>query len=628
MIDETQHDTSRQWALTLGALGVVFGDIGTSPLYALRECFSEHFGIPVTTDNVLGILSLIIWSLIGIVFIKYMFFVMRADNKGEGGILALLALAVPSGKTSGGRKRWLILFGLSGAALLYGDGMITPAITVLSAIEGLRVATPLFNEYIVVITVAILATVFYFQSFGTYKIGFVFGPVILIYFALMAALGLPQIFAAPYVLHALNPYYAFELFLHYGWEVFWVLGSVFLAVTGCEALYADMGHFGRLPIRIGWIYVVFPALVINYLGQGALLIADPKAVTNPFFLLAPGWALYPTVIVATMASIIASQALISGVFSLTSQAISMGFCPRLQIVHTSSREIGQIYIPSMNWALMLTTIWLVLEFRTSSNLAGAYGIAVALTMFITTFLSVIVAHRRWRWPLWRAAVVGLVLLVVDSIFLGANAIKIPHGGWFPLMMGLLVFSLMTTWKRGRRILAIRLRAQSERFSDFIKNRLPADVRRVPGTAVFMTSDPDMIPPAMARNLKHNHVIHERVVMLSLITRDVPRVHSAERATVDPCPGNLFRVTCFFGFMETPSIREVLTSMTLKGLDIPLPQITFFLGRETLIAARRPGGMAMWREHLFSFMSRNAYRATQFFHIPADQVIEIGSQIEL
>jgi KUP system potassium uptake protein len=306
----------------------------------------------------------------------------------------------------------------------------------------------------------------------------------------------------------------------------------------------------------------------------------------------------------------------------------MGFCPRLQIVHTSSREIGQIYIPSMNWALMLTTIWLVLEFRTSSNLAGAYGIAVALTMFITTFLSVIVAHRRWRWPLWRAAVVGLVLLVVDSIFLGANAIKIPHGGWFPLMMGLLVFSLMTTWKRGRRILAIRLRAQSERFSDFIKNRLPADVRRVPGTAVFMTSDPDMIPPAMARNLKHNHVIHERVVMLSLITRDVPRVHSAERATVDPCPGNLFRVTCFFGFMETPSIREVLTSMTLKGLDIPLPQITFFLGRETLIAARRPGGMAMWREHLFSFMSRNAYRATQFFHIPADQVIEIGSQIEL
>jgi KUP system potassium uptake protein len=628
MIEEKQHDTSRLWALTLGALGVVFGDIGTSPLYAVRECFSEHAGLPVTTDNVLGILSLIIWSLLIVVFIKYIFFVMRADNKGEGGILALLALAVPPGKTSGGRKRWLVFIGLFGAALLYGDGMITPAITVLSAVEGLTVATPLFNEYIIPITVIILATIFYFQSNGTSKIGFVFGPIILVYFALLAVLGLPEIVKAPYVLNAFNPYYAYELFRNYGQVVYWSLGSVFLVATGCEALYADMGHFGRLPIRLGWRYVVFPALVLNYLGQGALLISNPKAIANPFFFLAPDWALYPTVIIATMASIIASQALISGVFSLTSQAISLGFCPRLQIVHTSDREKGQIYIPTMNWALMLTTIWLVLEFRTSSNLAGAYGIAVSLTMLITTFLAAVVARQRWNWPLSRTVAVALLFLFVDIVFLGANGIKIPNGGWFPLMMGLAVFSFMTTWKRGRRILAIRLRAQSERFSDFIAHQLPADVRRVPGTALFMTSDPDMIPPAMARNLRHNHVIHERVVMLSLITRDVPRVQRADRAKVEKCRENFHRVTCFFGFMESPTINEVLAALAIKGLDIPLPEITFFLGRETLIAARRPGGMALWREHLFSFMSRNAYRATQFFQIPADQVIEIGSQIEL
>lgn len=628
MIDEKQHDSSRLWALTLGALGVVFGDIGTSPLYSVRECFSEHFGIPVTTDNVLGILSLIIWSLIIIVSIKYMLFVMRADNKGEGGILALLALAVPQGKTSGGRKKWLIFLGLFGAALLYGDGMITPVMTVLSALEGLKVATPVFNDSIVIMTVVILVTIFYFQSVGTSKIGFFFGPIILIYFAMLAILGIPHIFAAPYVFNAFNPMYAIELFPAYGMKIFWALGSVFLAVTGCEALYADMGHFGRQPIRLGWSYVVFPALVINYLGQGALLITNPHAAENPFFLLAPSWALYPVVIIATLASIIASQALISGVFSLTHQAISMGFCPRLQIVHTSSQEIGQIYIPSINWALMLSTIWLTLEFRTSSNLAGAYGLAVALTMFITTFLTIMVAYQRWRWKLWQAITAATIFLALDVVFLGANAIKIPHGGWFPLLMGLIVFILLTTWKRGRRILAIRLRTQSERFSDFIRHRLPEDVRKVPGTALFMTSDPDMIPPAMARNLKHNHVIHERVIMLSMVTREVPRVQRADRCRLETYREDLHRVTCFFGFMETPTIQEVLASISLKGLDIPLGDITFFLGRETLIAARRPGGMAMWREHLFSFMSRNAYRATQFFHIPPDQVIEIGSQIEL
>lgn len=627
MNDEKQHDSSRLWALTLGALGVVFGDIGTSPLYSLRECFSEHYHIPATTTNVLGILSLIIWSLIIVVSIKYMRFVLYADNKGEGGILALLALVLPRSKTSGGRKRWLVFLGLFGAALLYGDGMLTPAVTVLSAIEGLKVATPIFNDYIVLFTIIILAGIFYVQSVGTARIGFVFGPIILVYFVMLAALGLPQLLKSPYVLHAFNPLFAYDLFMAHGVKVFWALGSVFLAVTGCEALYADMGHFGRAPIKLGWNWVVFPALVINYLGQGALLIQNPAAVENPFYLLAPEWALYPAVIIATLASIVASQALISGVFSLTRQAIALGFCPRLQIVHTSSHEIGQIYIPAMNWALMITTIWLVIEFKSSTNLAAAYGIAVSLTMFITTSLALLVAARRWNWHPAKVFVTGVVFLFVDLVFLGSNLIKIPDGGWFPLIIAFVVFSLMTTWKRGRRILALRLRAQCERFEDFLA-REPEGVLKIPGTAMFLASDPDMIPPALARNLKHNHVIHERVIVLSLVTKDVPRITRQDRSKVD-CPREgLYRVTVSFGFMEGPTIQEVLEAIKLKGLDIQLPDITFFLGRETLIAARKHGGMALWREHLFSFMSRNAYRATQFFQIPADQVIEIGSQIEL
>lgn len=628
MIDQKQHDTTRVWALTLGALGVVFGDIGTSPLYALRECFIGHHPIPVSTDNVLGILSLIIWSLVTVVVIKYLFFVLRADNKGEGGVLALLALALPAAKTSGGRKRYLIYFGLFGAALLYGDGMITPAITVLSAVEGLKIATPIFDNYIVLISLVILVGIFALQKSGTSKIGFIFGPVITVYFAMLAALGLPQILNAPYVLHAFNPYYAYQLFANYGMHVYWGLGAVFLAVTGCEALYADMGHFGRKPIRLAWTNIVFPALVINYLGQGALLISAPAAVKNPFFLLAPEWALIPVVVMATFASVIASQALISGAFSITSQAISMGFCPRLRIVHTSSREIGQIYVPAINWTLMLATIWLVLEFKSASNLVSAYGIAVALTMSITTLLTIVVAWRRWQWPIWQLISVAAFFFTIDAAFLGANLVKIPDGGWFPLLAAGVIFSLMTTWKRGRRILAIRLRAQSERFEDFVKAELDPTVCKVPGTAVFMSSDPEMIPPAMARNIQYNHVIHERVIVLSLVTKDVPRIQRADRARIESYPRNTYRITCFFGFMESATIDEVLEAMKLKNLHIPLEDITFYLGRETLIASNRGGGMAIWREHIFSLMSRNAYRATQFFHIPPNQVVEIGSQIEL
>ncbi len=628
MDTEKQHDSSRLWALTIAALGVVFGDIGTSPLYAMRECFSPHYNIPVTTDNVLGILSLIIYSLIFVVSIKYILFVLRADNKGEGGILALLALAVPPSKTSGGSKRWLIYVGMFGAALLCGDGIITPAISVLSAVEGLKVATPMFDQYIVLITIVILTGLFYMQSIGTARIGFVFGPIIIVYFITLALLGLPHIFHSPYVFHAFNPFHAWELFQHHGMKVFWALGSVFLVVTGCEALYADMGHFGRKPLQLGWTYVVFPALVINYLGQGALILSDPKAIANPFFMMAPDWSLYPLVILVTMATVIASQALISGVFSLTRQAILMGFCPRLRIIHTSSNEMGQIFIPSMNWALMIATIWLVLEFRTSANLVGAYGIAVALTMIITTGMALVVAYRKWHWKPLTLVAIGIPMMVVDGVFVGANIDKIPQGGWFPLVAAGVVFTLMTTWKRGRRILSIRLRAQCERFDDFVEHDVNRDVHRVPGTAIFLTTDADMIPPALARNLKHNKVIHERVIMLSLTTRDVPRIARADRVRLETYRDNLFRITCFFGFMEAPTINEVLESIKLKGLDVHLPEITFFLGRETLIAAKRNGGMALWREHLFSFMSRNAYRATQFFQIPYDQVIEIGSQIEM
>lgn len=627
MTDHKQHDSSREWALTLAALGVVFGDIGTSPLYAMRECFSGHYNIPVTTDNVLGMLSLIIWSLIFTVSIKYILFVLRADNKGEGGILALLALAVPPSKTSGGRKRWLMYLGLFGAALLCGDGMITPAISVLSAVEGLKVATDAFDQYIVIITVAILSGLFYMQSLGTKKIGFLFGPIICTYFIAMVLLAIPHIFHSFYVLRAFNPWYAVEMFQNHGMKVFWAMGSVFLVVTGCEALYADMGHFGRSPIRRAWYYLVFPALVINYLGQGALILAKPEAITNPFFMLAPEWALYPLVALVTMATVVASQALISGVFSLTRQAILMGFSPRLRIVHTSMHEIGQIFIPSMNWALAIATIWLVLEFKSSSNLVGAYGIAVALTMIITTTMALVVAYRRWRWKWYTILLVGVPFLAVDGVYVGANLDKIPHGGWFPLLAAGIIFALFTTWKRGRRILAIRLRAQCERFDDFVAADV-GNVHHVNGTAMFLTTDPEMIPPALARNLKHNKVIHKRVVLLSLITRDVPRIPRAERARIESFRDNLYRVTCYFGFMETPAITEVLESIKAKDLNIPLEEITFFLGRETLIASNKAGGMALWREHLFSFMSRNSYRATSFFQIPYDQVIEIGSQIEL
>ncbi len=628
MTNHQQQDSTRAWGLTLAALGVVFGDIGTSPLYAVRESFSSRYNIPITDENVIGILSLIIWTFIFTAWLKYIYFVLRADNKGEGGILSLLALAVPPSKTSGGSKRWFIYFGLFGAALLCGDGMVTPALSVLSAVEGLSLATPVFDPYILPITITILAGLFYLQNIGTSKIGFVFGPIIFIYFLTLIALGLPQLFQTPHILYAFNPYYSYLFFETQGANGFWVMGSVFLVVTGCEALYADMGHFGRAPIRKAWKTVVFPALVINYLGQGALILNNPETARNPFFLLAPEWALYPLVILATMATVIASQALISGVFSLTRQAIALGFCPRLKIVHTSSKEIGQVFFPFMNWALMIATIWLVIEFKDSRSLVGLYGLSVSMTMSITTLFALIVAYKRWRWRFRSVALMGSLLIGLDVVYVGANLDKIPHGGFVPLTIAGIIFTLMTTWKRGRRILGIRLRSQCESFDDFVTTPLDPDVHRVRGTAIFLTTDINMIPPALARNLKHNKVIHKRVILLSLITKDVPRVPRAERAHIESHPNNLWRVTCAFGFMEAQVIHEVLQSLRLGGLDVDLKDVTFFVGRETLIASRKAGGMAIWREHLFSFMSRNAYRAPSFFQIPYDQVIEIGSQIEL
>lgn len=628
MNDLTQNESRRTWALTLGALGIVFGDLATSPLYSLRECFSEHYGIAPTPENILGVLSMIIWSLIIIVFVKYILFVLKADNKGEGGILSLLALAVPMSQFPTGYRRWIIYIGLFGAALLYGDGMITPAISVLSAMEGLKIATPVFEPYVIPITIAILAYLFYFQSSGTSKIGFIFGPIMLIYLFMIAVLGAGQIIYAPAVLWAINPIHAARYFHQNGFSGIWVLGSVFLVLTGCEALYADMGHFGSTPIRRAWGFIVFPSLFINYLGQGALLLQNPAAISNPFYLLAPHWALYPVLIIATLTTVVASQALISGVFSLTRQAIQLGYSPRLQIVHTSSQEIGQIYIPQMNWAVMIATIWLVLEFRTSSALAGAYGIAVSITMLITTLLAMYVAVKIWNWKIWVAVAIGTTFVMIDSVFLGANIIKIPDGGWFPLLIAAIVFTLMTTWKRGRRILAVRMRAQMRSFSDFVQKEMENPIHRIEGTAIYMTSDPEVVPPALARNFRHNQVLHKQVVLLSIMTKEVPRVEINERVEVENFPEGFHRVVCIYGFMEVPNIKEIIEACGVHGLELDMSKITFFLGRETLIAARRHGGMALWREHIFAFMSRNAQRATQFFHIPPEQVMEIGSQIEL
>ena len=606
------------------ALGVVYGDIGTSPLYAIHECFKGEHGVPVTHENVLGVLSLIFWSLTIVISIKYLVYVMRADNRGEGGILALMALATSRGGTR--RSTWVVvLLGLFGAALLYGDGMITPAISVLGATEGLEVATPAFSHFIAPITIVILIGLFMFQKRGTAGVGAIFGPVTLVWFILLSVLGIVHIVHQPKVLLALSPLHGALFLLHNHINGFLVLGAVFLVATGGEALYADMGHFGARPIRLTWFVLVLPALLLNYFGQGALLLDHPEAIRNPFYLMAPRWALYPLVIMATMATIIASQAVISGAFSLTRQATMLGFWPRVQIQHTSAKEIGQIYVPSINWVLMLATIALVLGFKSSTNLAAAYGIAVTTTMVITTALAYIVARHVWGWKLWTSLSLTIFFLIIDLAFFGANLIKVEQGGWFPLLVASGVFLLMTTWQKGRQLLGQQIRERIVPLEDFFELMRIERPHRAPGSAVFMTSNPTGTPPALLHNFEHNRVVHEQVMLLTIVTEEVSHVEDAERVSVEELPEGFVRIVAHYGFMEDPD----LVALIMRE-DTPTPPIqhtTFFLGRETLLAEGRYG-MSRWREQLFAYMSRNALRATAFFNVPPERVMELGSQVEL
>lgn len=629
-VSPLQADNSRRYlmGLTLAALGVVFGDIGTSPLYALRECFHGPHSLPLTTANVLGILSLIVWSLILVISIKYLLFVMRADNRGEGGVLALMALAAPGASSAGkGKGRILILMGLFGASLLYGDGIITPAISVLGAVEGLSVASPHFERWVMPLSVLILVLLFLPQKRGTAKLGAVLGPIILVWFGTLMVLGIWGITHHPAVLDALNPLHAVEFMITNKWEGFIALGVVILAVTGAEALYADMGHFGRRPIRIAWYTVVLPGLVLNYLGQGALLLDDPTAAVNPFFRLAPDWALYPLVILSTAAAVIASQALISGAYSITRQAVSLGYLPRMTISHTSKEEIGQIYVPFVNWALMISTIWLVLFFQTSSNMAAAYGVAVTATMVITTILTFFVAHDRWHFSYIGAAAVTLPFLLIDLSFFSASMTKLSHGGWFPLFVGVMIVTVMTTWRRGRTILAERLRSRTVPFDIFIANIKKNPPVRVPGTAIFMASSMSGAPPALVHNVKHNKVLHETVALMTVTTAEVPYVPREERFKIAQFANGFYTIAVSYGFMDTPNVPAVLLRCDTPEFRLDLSEVTYFLGRETVLATSRPG-MAIWRENLFSVMSRNAQRATAYFRIPPSQVVEIGIQIEL
>ena len=623
---------SRLLPLTLTALGVVYGDIGTSPLYAMRECFFGSHPVAPTHENVLGVLSLIIYALVLVISIKYVAIVMRADNQGEGGILALTAL-VPGLKGERGAsarlavgRPILIALGIFGTALLYGDGMITPAISVLSAVEGLEVVTPLFRPYVVPLTVSILVGLFVIQKYGTHRVGRLFGPIVIVWFATIAMLGIVWIVREPVVLSAFDPRHAIRFFGGNGLTGFAVLGAVFLVVTGGEALYADMGHFGKEPIRLAWFSLVLPSLVLNYLGQGALLLLDEKA-THPFFQLAPAWALLPLVVVATVAAIIASQALISGAFSITRQAMQLGLAPRLDVEHTSAHEIGQIYVPQVNWALMFATVFIVIGFGSSSNLAAAYGIAVTLTMVITVLLLYVVMTERWKWPKPAAVSVMATFLVIDLAFFGANALKVFQGGWVTLAVAAAIFTLMTTWSTGRRLVAERLTARAIPLEEFMATVAAIQPVRVPGTAVFMTAQPTGTPPALAHNLRYNKVLHDHVVVLTVATSQVPHVPVEDRISVQPLGHSMFNVRVQYGFMEDPNVPEALLQAREQGLHIDLDDTTYFLGRETIIVTRNKG-MAVWREKLFVLMARNAVRATAFFRLPPERVVELGVQVEM
>ena len=624
------HDKDGLGKLALGAIGVVFGDIGTSPLYAFRETFAGHHPLAPDQLHIYGVLSLIFWSMTLVVTIKYVSIIMRADNKGEGGSLALLALINRS--SSGARwTKGIVLLGVFATALFYGDSMITPAISVLSAVEGLVVVEASLSPLVLPIAVTILIGLFMIQSRGTAKVGQLFGPIMAIYFIVLSVLGMTQIVQTPSILLALNPYHAFEFFKTDGYLAFLALGSVVLAVTGAEALYADMGHFGRGPIRISWLTFVLPALMINYLGQGALILGMDaagarEAIKNPFFLLAPEMMRLPLVILATMATVIASQAVISGAFSVTQQAIQLGFIPRLRIAHTSARAAGQIYIPAVNWALMVMVILLVLTFQTSSNLAAAYGIAVTGAMLIDTALLSVVLFHLWKWNRIWAALLIAVFALVDFAYFGANLTKVPDGGWFPLLIGLIAFTLLTTWARGRKLMMDRLREAAMPISVFVKSAANS-ATRVQGTAVFMTSASDGVPHALLHNLKHNKVLHERVVLLTVSIVDFPYVDEEQRVDMQDLGQGFFRLILNYGFMEDPDVPAALRRVEDCGAQFKMMDTSFFLARQTLLPSERPG-MAVWREKLFAWMLRNAESAMEFFRLPTNRVVELGSQVEI
>lgn len=626
--DDRNHEAgSRILLLSLSALGIVYGDIGTSPIYALRECFHGSHPFPPTESNILGVLSLIFWALMIIISLKYLIYVMRADNHGEGGILALLALLAPWKKHA--RKSKVLLFiGLFGAALLYGDGAITPAISVLSAVEGLEIAAPGLKPYVLPITIAVLVLLFRFQKRGTTRIGTIFGPVMLIWFATLALLGISWIVRAPQVLAAINPAHGVVFFIHNGWRGFVVLGAVFLVVTGGEALYADMGHFGRFPIRLAWFALVLPALLLNYFGQAALILLHPEQAHQPFFNLAPDWALYPLVLLATCATVIASQAVISGAFSLTRQAVQLGQCPHVHIIQTSQEEIGQIYIPSVNWLLMVVTISLVLGFGTSSKLAGAYGVAVTTTMVITVVLAYFVAVGTWQWHPVTAGLVTVLFLTVDVVFFGANMMKIGSGGWFPLAAGGIIFTMMATWRRGKEILTQRYEEVMEPLGNFLLRIAANPPLRVPGTAVFMVKRISGTPPQLLHHLAHNQVLHEQVILLSVVTKEVPRVSAENRLEVIKMEQGVSQVIVNYGFMQSPHVPVALRECESFGLKVNLDTVSYYLAHETLIPSLKQRGMMLWREKLFSFMTRNAMPATDFFRIPPERAIELGIRIEI
>ena len=627
MTSSDSHKHRDSALLLITALGIVYGDIGTSPLYAIREAFHGPHAIPLSIPNIYGVLSLITWALLFIVSFKYIQFVMRADNDGEGGILALTALAVmQKGKTFLGKNFFLHL-GLFGAALMVGDCIITPSISVLSAVEGIEVATPALSHFIIPVTYLILTVLFYFQKKGTEKIGVYFGPIMLVWFFTIAILGALSVIETPNILQSLNPLHAFRFWMENPTLAFTAMGAVFLVVTGGEALYADMGHLSRESISQGWFYIALPSLLLNYYGQGALLLRSPESVSNPFYRMAPEWLLIPLVLIATLATIIASQAVISGFFSLASQCVQLGYAPRLKIDHTSEKTRGQIYIPAVNWAAFAGTLWLVLEFRNSSSLASAYGISVSLTMVITTLLTYIVAINTWNWGLGKALTLFSAFAVVDILFVSANLMKLEDGGWVPIMIAIAMFILVTTWKKGRSILFERLRARSYPFQDLLEDVKRLKPAKVPGTAVFMIGDADVTPPTLLHNLKHNKVLHETVVFLTIVNEGVAYVPEKDKVQITKIADGFFKVTGHYGFKETPKVMNILSRCEGMMPGFLAHEATFFLGREILVAGQGRE-MLFWRKIIFSVMARNATSANSYFELPLDRVIEVGMQIEL